>query len=219
MAILWKCTASHTSLSLHSNLTYRIGIEREDNAKRVMLIGSMLLKTFWVLERVDLLQDNEHKFFREESSMLPNLGLVLSLFLRFAEDFKESCRLNEDGWKYIVVEKADEHGVDISSFSGMAPIVERIREEHAAAGKPAETEIETCPTRRLRGVFDDLTHWAECYQLNQTSGVITLESLNRGTRRSWSSHEFFLEVCHMRGSSDSVNVPCTRARSKLTSMA
>ena len=65
--------------------------------------------------------------FQNGSIDFPNLVLTLSFYLQFAEDNKESCRLNEDGWKYLVVEKADKHGIEIHGEPGKGTIVEAIR--------------------------------------------------------------------------------------------
>ena len=62
-----------------------------------MLIGAMLLHTLDLIERTDISQDKDDKIFRNGSVVLPNLGLVLLLYISFAEDFKETCRHNEDG--------------------------------------------------------------------------------------------------------------------------
>ena len=109
---------------------FTLGIERQDNAKRIMLIGSMLLWTLESLEIANLRHEEADRFCRNESSQLPNLGLILSYFLRFAEDQKKTYRLNEDDWKYSVVQKADKFGVEIRGLNGSEELVERLELMH-----------------------------------------------------------------------------------------
>ena len=164
-----------------------VGIERQDNAKRVMLIGSMVLYVLDFLWKVDIRRPEDDKLLRNHSE-LPNLGLILALFLRFAEDHGEMCRLNEDGWKYHVVEKADNYGIDIKGAKGIGAIVEAIRNESERANEPRDDES------RLKSFFNGLSHWMACYKRDVLSGLITLESLNEGTRRCWLSYDFYVEV-------------------------
>lgn len=82
--------------------------DSEGNAKRMMLIGTALLTTIDVLISQGLFTNN--------SSKIRNIGLILSLFLEFAEDEGEIPSCNEDGWNAVVVEKADAHGVTIEGL-------------------------------------------------------------------------------------------------------
>lgn len=156
---------------------YGPGIERQDNAKRVMLIGSMLLHMLDLLDRRD-------------DWRLPNLPLFLSLFLQFAEEFKDTCELNEDGWKYLVINKADRYLIKIEGLPGTNALIDRLRDE--MKDQESEPRVEISPN--ARGPL----HWEECYQNQELSGarVLTLEELNQGTRRCWERYHFFIEVCN-----------------------
>lgn len=73
--------------------------DSEENAKRTMLIGTALLTT---LENISM-----------ETMSVRNAGPILCHLLSFAQSMKSSCRLNEDGWKSIVLEKADKFDIII----------------------------------------------------------------------------------------------------------
>ena len=62
-------------------------------------------------------------------SQIPNLSLVLALFFRFANDWRESRRLNRDGGKYPVVAKADRLGLTIAGCSVTDKLVDEIQED------------------------------------------------------------------------------------------
>ena len=170
-----------------------VGIERQDNAKRVMLVGSMILYVLDLLSQVDNVRDQNDKLLRNHSE-LPNVGLVLALFLQFAEDSREMCRLNEDGWKRLIVKKADEFGIDIKGVKGIGSIVEAIRNGTEKIHKPVEIAGDL--QGRVEAELEGLSHWLDCYKRENFSGVMTLESLNQGTRRSWSSYDFNMEVSY-----------------------
>ena len=35
---------------------------------------------------------------------------ILGLVLEFAVEIEEMCTINEDGWRFIILQKADQHG-------------------------------------------------------------------------------------------------------------
>ena len=69
-----------------------------------MLFGTALLTT------IDILI--EESLFKSANSDIRNVALILGHFLSFAQDMKEMCRANEDGWRKIVLARADEHGIE-----------------------------------------------------------------------------------------------------------
>ena len=71
---------------------------------RVMLLGTALLTAIDHLIEAGLFQDG---------SQIRNIGFVLGLFLEFAVVFEETCTTNEDGWRLVVVQRADLHNVEI----------------------------------------------------------------------------------------------------------
>lgn len=168
-----------------------VGIERQDNAKRVMLMGSMILYELDLLSQMDTVRDQNNKLLRNHSE-LSDLGLILALFLQFAEDSREMCRLNEDGWKRLIVKKADEFGIDIKGVKGIGSIVEAIRNGTEKVDEPVDIAGDL--QGRVEAELGGLSHWMDCYKRENFSGVLTLESLNQGTRRSWSNYDFNLEV-------------------------
>lgn len=72
-----------------------------------MLMGTMLLHILDLVWIADIHWDRDHKLFCDDSAEVANLGLVLAHYIKFAMDWKETCRLNEDRWKLLVIEKAD----------------------------------------------------------------------------------------------------------------
>ena len=144
-----------------------------------MLIGSMLLWTLESLEIANLRHEEADRFCRNESSQLPNLGLILSYFLRFAEDQKKTYRLNEDDWKYSVVQKADKFGVEIRGLNGSEELVKRLRADAPQDGVAS-------------GKFDfSGTVFYKCCKGEEMWGLMTIQNLNQSTRRSWSDPQFF----------------------------
>ena len=159
-----------------------------------MLIGTMLLHVLELFEKVDAqLRDDDHKLLRNDSEELPNLGMVLALFLVFVEDQKETCRLNEDGWKYLIVKKADQVGIEIRGENlgtkirdqkRAGDIVERVRNSPEYDAQPEDMDI-----------VEAMTHMTGCYKREEMWGILTVEMFNRGTERSWTKSDYFMEVC------------------------
>ena len=64
-----------------------------------MLVGPMLLYVLDLFEKLDLIQEKGAvKLLRRNSAELLSLGLVIGLFVRFAEHNKDTYKLNEGGW-------------------------------------------------------------------------------------------------------------------------
>ncbi len=162
-------------------------IERQDNAKRIMLIGSMLLHMLDLLEKLDLDRDESHKLLRSNSTEIPNLSIILSHYLQAIEDFKGTCRLNEDGWKHLLLDKADKHGIEIRGLSETERLVNALRNE---TERDDTNPYEESGNRSK----DSLIHWSNCYKREELWGTLTVEKLTQGTRRSWLKYDFFKEV-------------------------
>ena len=92
--------------------------DSEGNAKRTMLLGTALLTT---LESLGARTD-----FKDLSD-IRNAGLILAHFLVFAQSMNSSCRLNENGWKHRVLEKADELAIVVGGVPGIEEMLAEIR--------------------------------------------------------------------------------------------
>ena len=160
-----------------------------------MLVGSMLLYVLDLFEKLDLIRGKgADKLLGNDSTELPSLGLVIGLFLKFAEHNEDMCRLNEDGWKFNVVEKAISYGIDFRDIKGAENVVEAIETGRTTADKPKEIAWPANQEERLRSITDELTHWTTCYKREELWGLVTMETLGKGTKRSWSSSSFYMEV-------------------------
>lgn len=147
--------------------------DSEGNAKRVMLIGTALLTTIDVLIEKGLFTN---------SSKIRNIGLILSMFLQFAADESDTSS-NEDGWKAVVVEKADAHGVTIQGLVGIDELVQDIR-DNAEDSDSDEEDL---------GEIGSLAIVANCYQSSEPS-YKDLETFNFGEQRSWKHYDWEIEV-------------------------
>ena len=108
--------------------------DSERNAKVVALFGTALLSTIDVLIQQDL--------FKEGSS-IRNLGLILSLFIGFAEDCcSDLCEKGESDWKKRVVLLAQDHGVEIKGPYGIEEQLQSMRNEIADEKDDGEDEWE-----------------------------------------------------------------------------
>lgn len=152
--------------------------DSEGNAKRIMLTGTALLTT------IDLLI--KKGWFTNNSSEIRNIGLVLSQFLRFVEDEKDCCQRNEDGWKAVVVNKADTHGVIIQGLAGTEKLVEAIR------AVPFDNSSDPVNTKGWEHEFENMMM---SYKNRELWGVMTVEKLNSGEKRIWREYNWVLEVC------------------------
>ena len=166
-------------------LIHQVLDDSEGNAKRIMLIGTALLTTIDVLIQKGLFANN--------SSKIRNIGLILSMFLEFAEDQSEIPSCNEDGWKAAVVEKADAHGVTIQGVVGIDEVVEDIRDD-AEDNETDEEELaevdRAAARRRLLAITTNMT---DCYQSGEHS-YTTMETFNVGKKRSWKQYYWRVEV-------------------------
>ena len=152
--------------------------DSEGNAKRMMLIGTALLTTIDFLIAQGL--------FTNTSSKIRNLGLVLSLFLQFAEDEGEIPSCNEDGWNAVVVEKADAHGVTIQGLVGSYELVQSIRDDVYASDISDEEDISEMDTENLAAYMSDR------YQSLDPS--CTTQTFELGEKRSWKQYDWDIEV-------------------------
>ena len=147
--------------------------DSEGNAKRVMLIGTALLTTIDVLIEKGLFANN---------SKIRNIGLILSMFLQFAVDESDtSC--NEDGWKAVVVEKADAHGVTIQGLMGIEMLIQGIK-DNAEDSDSDEEDL---------GEIGNLAKVANCYQSGEPSNT-DLEAFDFDKQRSWKHYDWEIEV-------------------------
>lgn len=147
--------------------------DSEGNAKRMMLIGTALLTTIDVLISQGL--------FTNTSPKIRNLGLILSLFLQFAEDEGEMGSCNEDGWKAVVVEKADACGVTIQGLVDIDELVQDIR-DNAYDSDSDEEELVEIDSEDL------MTKLSDCYQSGEHSHT------DCGEERSWKQYDWGIEV-------------------------
>ena len=179
-----------TTMPLSYILTKRSGIDdSESNAKRVMLFGTALLTTIDILVKESL--------FKSENSDIRNLALILGHFLNFVHDMKEMCKAIEDGWKKIVLERADEHGVEPYMISEIRESDDDTNSDHS--------DIDGTPRPKIGTKKESIENAAKSYESKPWVGLVTLESLKAGVKRSWTYWNLATEVypshehthCHM----------------------
>ena len=153
--------------------------DSEGNAKRIMLIGTALLTTIDVLIEEGLFTN---------SSKIRNIGLILSMFLQFAADESDIPSCNEDGWKAIVVEKADAHGVTIQGLVGIEELVQDIRDNADDSDSDDSDSDEENSTKVNPKAM--ITKMLDCYH----SGEYSRETFNLGEQRSWKDYYWEIEV-------------------------
>lgn len=174
-----------TTMPLSYILTRRSGIDdSEGNAKRVMLFGTALLTTIDILIKESL--------FKSENSDIRNLALILGHFLNFVHDTKEMCKANEDGWKKIVLERADEHGIEPYMIS-IDHIISEIRDSNDDANSDDSNEDGT-PRPKIGTKKESTENAAKSYESKPWVGLVTLESLTAGVKRSWTYWKWATEV-------------------------
>ncbi|KAL9117753.1 MAG: hypothetical protein Q9187_005708 [Circinaria calcarea] len=95
--------------------------DSERNTKVAALIGTALLSTINTLIQEDLFK---------EGSTIRNLGLILSLFIKFAEETcSDLCEKGESDWTKRVVLMAQDHGVEIKGPYGIEEQLQNIRKK------------------------------------------------------------------------------------------
>ena len=159
-----------------------------------MLIGTALLTAIHVLIQKSL--------FRDPCPRVRNVGLVLSLFLRFAQDWKESCYYNEDGWKYLVLQIAAQHQVPISGLAGIEEVIVGIQD----SARDSDSELDASdsePESKSTSSNSQLDEEDEEVELSKAV-KLTDEHLNMttsyeswdvgGVERSWKQCSFDIEV-------------------------
>lgn len=166
-----------------------LGIEREANAKRLMLIGTALLSVIDVLI--------SHSLFHSDSNTkIRNIGFIICYYIYFAHQEHESCRNNEAGWTRVLVQKAEEHGVHIEGLYGIEDMI------NALNASPSKTITSASASsnkhqRPSRGVSNlNMIHAYE--SAPPLVGVLTLELLRAheegGTPRDWSKYDLKKEI-------------------------
>ena len=180
--------------------------DSEGNAKRTMLIGTALLTT---LESLSARTD-----FKDLCD-IRNAGLILAHLLVFAQSMNSSCRLNENGWKHRVLEKADELNIIVGGVPGIEEVLAEIRnvgdngeledttsEEDSSAGDSNAGDPNAGdPNEESSGEewstdsdFDDFDNCLLCYKPKPWVAVLTLESLKVGIVRKWRYFNWVVEV-------------------------
>ena len=183
-----------------------LGIDdSEGNAKRVMLFGTALLTTIDILVQEDL--------FKFKDLEIRNIAPIIGHFLNFVHDMKDLCRANEDGWKIKVLEQADKHGIkphvigranedgwkikvlEQADKHGIKPhviginnVITELREDED--NTLSDDERGSRKTSRR----DGRANAARSYESKPWVGVITLESLEAGVKRSWTHWDWTIEV-------------------------
>ena len=76
----------------------------------------------------------ERKDFKPDSN-IKNLGVILSMFIRFANDKSSN---GGAGWTWNVVQLADKHKVELKGLHGFDETVERIRDSGEDGGEDEE---------------------------------------------------------------------------------
>lgn len=165
--------------------------DSEGNAKRTMLIGTALLMT---LESLSARTD-----FKDLGN-IRNAGLILAHFLVFAQSMNSSCRLNENGWKHRVLEKADELNIIVGGVPRIDEVLAGIRN----VGDNGELKDTTCEEDlSAKASSEEWTTDSDsagfdncllCYKSKPWVGVLTLESLKAGTVRKWGYFNWPVEV-------------------------
>ena len=137
-----------------------------------MLIGTALLLT------LDILGDKR----RFEHALLDvrNAGLIIGRLLNFAQSMTPSCRLNENGWKSKVLEKAHEFDIIIEGSDFESVLAEIRKTEHCKGSDEEGNEQST-----TQYDLDNITKCMQCYKSRPRGGVLPLESLRTGIVREW----------------------------------
>lgn len=179
-----------------------------------MLIGTALLTAINEFIRQDLRRRHrgQEMLFKNASSEIRNLGLIISYFLQFAHENSDTCRLNEDGWKHEVIRLTDEHNVSIQGLAGIDNVIDEIRkrkndgDDHGNEADILDTIADTIRTSGVRAAADAcamqtmssstdfLVNVEKCYKSEEIWGLMTIEKMTQGTRRSWSQSDYNLEV-------------------------
>ena len=165
--------------------------DSEGNAKRTMLIGTALLTTLEILSaRTD----------SKDLCDIRNTGLILAHFLVFAQSMDSLCRLNENGWKHRVLEKADELNIIIGGVSRIEEVLAEIRNE-GDNGELKDTMSEEDSSGEASAEewstdsdSEDFDNCLLCYKSKPWVAVLTLESLNAGIVRNWRYFNWVVEV-------------------------
>lgn len=141
-----------------------------------MLIGTALLTAIDVLI--------ERKLFGYGSTEVRNLGLILCHFIRFAHDYKDLCRKNENGWQHLVSTKARRRQVSLKGLYDIDKITVNLTSGGIILPEQSGQDLRDI-IRNTQSSYED--PWP-------VSGVLTLKTLNPGTERMWRFIDWKFEV-------------------------
>ena len=96
---------------------------------------------------------------------------------------------NEDGWKKVVLERADEHGIKPQMIS-----LDRVISEIRKAKDDATSDEDETPKPKARTDREGRRNAAKSYESKPWVGLITLESLKAGVERSWMHWDWATEM-------------------------
>ena len=166
-----------------------------------MLIGTALLTTLESLSATTDVKD---------LCDICNAGLILAHLLVFAQSMNSSCRLNENGWKHRVLEKADELNIIVGGVPGIEEVLAEIRNVGDNGELKDTTSKEDSSGKDLNegdsnagdsneewstdSDFDDFDNCLLCYKPKPWVAVLTLESLKAGIVRKWRYFNWVVEV-------------------------
>ncbi|KAL9638224.1 MAG: hypothetical protein Q9164_001701 [Protoblastenia rupestris] len=156
----------------------------EDNAKRLMLVGTALLTTLDLLIKRDIIR---------------NIGFIFGRLLNFVSDMEETCGLEEDARTIPVIQKVDKHKIEIKGSAQRDEIVDGMRKAAIivpyAKGDVHDEDWNDPLTRQ------DLTeaklNMIKAYEPTPTpnySGMNTSETQDEGTERHWCRWDWTAEV-------------------------
>ena len=148
-----------------------------------MLIGTAFLTAIDILVQKGL--------FKNDNPEIRNIGLMMGYFLRFGQDVNEMCSLNEDGWKFKVLERAEEHNIQIQMHD-----VEQMLDEIRNSKESSNSDQPKGGVLNTDALVESLLNFTKCYDnrpIFKYGGVLTLESL-KGEVRSWEQWNWGLEV-------------------------
>ena len=164
--------------------------DSEGNAKRTMLIGTALLTT---------LESLSARTGFKDLGDIRNAGLILAHFLVFAQSMNSSCRLNENGWKHRVLEKADELNIIVGGVPRIEEVLAEIRNvgDNGELKDTSEEDLSGKASSEEWTTDSDSEGFDNCllsYKSKPWVGVLTLESLKAGTVRKWGYINWPVEV-------------------------
>lgn len=164
--------------------------DSDGNAKRTMLIGTALLATLETFQFESMLQ---HTPFL---SKVRNAGFILAHLLTFAHSMTPRCRLNENGWRFKVLEMADKYHITIGGTPGIEKVLAEIHNT-APSKEPEEDKHEQFMIRK-----SDPDSYMNCILSYKgrsiEGGVLTSADFNAdGILRQWDDWTWIFEVDYL----------------------